>query len=330
MNTTPNIVTSGYDELMHKVWANWRKVRNTVYKRLNVNNTMDLISAIKNGRITLAEFLDSIRESGVGELTYGYNTDVNVYNNSKNNVRLISIFDRDYPQELLNMQDINESIYPPLVLYALGSASLSSMNINKTIIAIVGTRECTNEGAKMAYDIAYTLAGSNKFIIATGLARGIDYYATLGALDASDMLVNPFSIIGVRPYLSPIDYVNEELCERILKHGCIMAENLDKINDSRWIRMNLYLRNRIIAGISKAVIVVEARARKGSGSMHQLDFALRRNKPVLIWHKDEYNNNMLRVGSRAELFKGYEQYIAEGAIKFKDVDELIDHLKSVR
>lgn len=296
---------------MHRAWVNWLKVRKSVYERLGIKNTEDLISAIKSHKITADMFIDIINKLGINSeekerlLLREY---------SKQRIRLISIFDKDYPQELLNMQKINNKIYPPLLLYIL-QESESSIDFNeRPIVSIVGTRKCTIKGAEIAYDIASALARHHNFIIATGLAQGIDHHATQGALDHNG------TIIEVRPYLFPVDYVKKEDYERILKHGCILSENLNKLPNPSWIRMNLYLRNRIITGISKAVIVVEARARKSSGSMHQIEFALKRNKPVLIWKPASYDD---------ELIKGFNEYRDRGAKEFKDVDDLIELLKEI-
>ncbi|MEM1971628.1 MAG: DNA-processing protein DprA [Candidatus Anstonellales archaeon] len=294
--------------LIHKVWSEWPRIRKTIYERLGINNTEDLISAIKADIITANRFVNII----MNEVGLTANK-----NKIDKNIRLISIFDKDYPQELLNMQKINEKIYPPLLLYMLTLLNEPIFN-KKPIISIVGTRQCTNKGARMAYDIAKRL--SRDYIIASGLAKGIDYHATQGTLDSNG------TIIEVRPYLLPIDYVNSNEYERILKHGCIISENLKKIDSKSWINMNLYLRNRIIAGIAKAVVVVEARARKGSGSMHQIEFALKRGKPVFVWKIEEKGEEYGGRGGEIdnELIAGYKEYKANKGVKeFTTVDELV-------
>lgn len=296
--------------LIHRVWSRWSSIRKTLYGLLRIKNMEDLISAIKEGRVTADIFIDIIKSKSIGIESSSLNEkdEEEIY---KRRVRLISIFDEDYPQELLNMQNITDKIYPPLLLYILTRREEVSFNA-KPIISIVGTRECTPRGAKIAYDIASRLSSTPyHYTIATGLARGIDRHATLGVLDSNG------TIIGVRPYLFPIDYVHKSEYERIVDNGYIIAENLtiNNNNNTRWIKMNLYLRNRIITGIAKAVIVVEARARKHSGSMHQIEFALKRDKPVFIFKTDDVEDK--------ELVAGYKEYKAKGVKDFTTVDELV-------
>lgn len=291
--------------MMHKVWSNWTKVRRIIYRELGINSTEELITSIKNGRLTAERFLDIvIRRIDPDMLVGSLNVNETLVPSSSR-LRLITIFDRDYPQELLNIQRVNDSIYPPLLLYVLTE---QDVDFNaRPIVSIVGTRSCTDEGAEMAYDVASRLC--KRYTIASGLAKGIDYHATQGTLD------NGGTMIEVRPYLLPVDYVKKEDYERIMHSGCILAENLHKIPYPSWIRMSLYLRNRIIAGIARAVIVIEARMRKGSGSMHQIEFALKRGKPVFVWKNAHMYNDK-------ELIEGIKVYERKGAKVFRDIDEL--------
>jgi DNA processing protein len=134
-------------------------------------------------------------------------------------------------------------------LYCLGDINvLNSSNI----IAIVGTRNSTPEGREIAYKIGYTLAKQG-YTVATGLAKGIDMLATNGSLDAGNG-----KVIAVRPYLYPLDYVDGRLLKKITDNGCIVSENLEKVDDGLWIKVQLYLRNRIISALAKVIVLIEA------------------------------------------------------------------------
>ncbi len=196
-------------------------------------------------------------------------------------------------------------------LYCLGQIDLLN---SKDIIAIVGTRNCTAEGRQIAYQIGYELAKANYTII-TGLAKGIDMLATSGSLDA-----NKGKVIAVRPYLYPIDYADCRLLKKIIANGCIISENLEKVDDPLWIRMQFFMRNRIISALAKVIVFIEARYDKHSGTMHQLKFLYHNGsfvKPIYIWQP---------ISKREDLVKGFAMYVAKGAVPFRTVDELMKML----
>jgi DNA processing protein len=195
-------------------------------------------------------------------------------------------------------------------LYCLGDINVLNSN---NIIAIIGTRNCTAEGRQIAYKIGYELAKQG-YVIVTGLAKGIDMLATSGVLDAKG------KVIAVRPYLYPIDYVNDKLLKKITSNGCIVSENLEKVNVPLWIKVQLFLRNRIISVLAKAVVLIEARYDKHSGTMHQLKFLYQNGsfiKPIYVW---------LPISKREDLVKGFAVYVAKGAVPFRTVEELIKML----
>ncbi len=196
-------------------------------------------------------------------------------------------------------------------LYCLGQIDLLNSN---NIIAIIGTRNCTAEGREIAYQIGYELAKAN-YTVVTGLAKGIDMLATSGSLDA-----NKGKVIAVRPYLYPLDYADCMLLKKITVNGCIVSENLEKVNDSLWIRMQFFLRNRIISALARAMVLIEARYDKHSGTMHQLKFLYQNGsfvKPIYVWQP---------VSKREDLVKGFAMYVAKGAVPFRTVEELMKML----
>jgi len=288
--------------LLHVAWKNWRKIRKYVYRKFKISNMEDLIKSIVIKKIKKEDLMELLKT--VVEVTIDdYNE---VKEMEKKNISIISVFDKNYPEELLNMKEITENIYPPLILYHRGALK----NLNEApCIAVVGTRKCSDNGFLMAKNIGKLIA-EMKFILVTGFAKGIDTGATQGAIEANG------KVIEVRPWLDPIGPAyNRDLIPKILKNGCFIAENFKMMNSPTWIRMQYQLRNRIISGISKLVIIVEARPK--GGSMHQVEYALKRKKPVLIW---EPQNN-------AEFKEAYRIYISQGAKSFKTLEELEELIK---
>lgn len=123
-------------------------------------------------------------------------------------------------------------------------------------IAIVGTRLPTLRGKKLAYDFAYYLAG-NGVTIVSGLARGIDTIAHKGALAAGGRTI---AVLG-----SGLDVIyppeNKKLAEEISKNGAVVSEFE---NDTKPYPANFLQRNRLIAKLAKAVLVIEGKRRSGT------------------------------------------------------------------
>jgi DNA processing protein len=195
-------------------------------------------------------------------------------------------------------------------LYCIGDINVLN---NSNIIAIIGTRNCTAESKQIAYGIGYELAKQG-YTVVTGLAKGIDMLAISGSLDVKG------KVIAVRPYLYPLDYVDGRLLRKITSNGCIVSENLEKVDDPLWIKVQLFLRNRIISALAKAVVLIEAKYDKHSGTMHQLKFLYQNGsfvKPIYIWQP---------ISKREDLVKGFAVYVARGAVPFRTVEELVKML----
>lgn len=179
---------------------------------------------------------------------------------NKNKIEVININDKRYPQSLKKIYD------PPVVMFAKGNLDL----LHSKSIAIVGSREADEYGLKQSYDIAYNLANNNITII-SGLAKGIDKMSHIGAINANG---NTIAVIG-----SGLDIVypkeNYEVYKRIIKEGLILSEFVvgTKPNASHFP-----MRNRIISALSGGILVVQAR--KKSGAMITVDFALEYGKDV--------------------------------------------------
>lgn len=163
------------------------------------------------------------------------------------NIQKLYKSELQFPDSLRNFYDCPEK------LNVLGNVE----NLRRKCIAIVGCRECTEYGRKTAELIAYRLA-CRGYCIVSGLARGIDTASHIGALRA-----NGRTIAVLAHGLNKIyPKENTEIARKIVyNRGTLISEyDFDEVLKKR----NFVLRNRIIAGLSDKIIVVEAKRRSGS------------------------------------------------------------------
>ena len=181
----------------------------------------------------------------------------------ENRIDIISILDSDYPYLL-------KQIYsPPICLYVRGNKKI----LNGHNIAMIGCRECSEYGKTIAKKFSYEIAKQNINIV-SGLAKGIDEYSHLGCVLAKGKTI---AVLG-----NGVDIIypkeNRYLIDKILKNdGAIISEFPLGTKPEK---MNFPLRNRIISGLSKKIIVVEAK--KKSGTLITVDFALEQGRDVLV------------------------------------------------
>lgn len=176
-------------------------------------------------------------------------------------IDLLLYTDADYPEVL-------KQVYrPPGILYVKGNFSLAKLNIG-----MVGSRRATAYGKNVSYSLSKALSNENVRII-SGLAKGIDANAHKGAIEGPGGTV---AVLGCG-----IDRIypreNARLYEEILHHpdGAIISEWPLGANALDW---HFPARNRIIAGLSEGVVVVEAA--KKSGSLISANYALEYGKEV--------------------------------------------------
>lgn len=177
----------------------------------------------------------------------------------KNNISALLYNDDDYPDRLRQCPDA------PLVLFSRGNFNANAQHC----LAIVGTRKCTPYGINSTKMIVEQLAEYNPLII-SGLALGIDTAAHQAALE------NNLSTVGILghglKFIFPAS--NRGLAKRMLDHGGVMTEfTSDTCGDA----FNFPRRNRIIAGMADAIIVIEAHARGGALITANLGFSYARD-----------------------------------------------------
>ncbi len=168
--------------------------------------------------------------------------------------------DDDYPRALLEIAD------PPTVLYALGDTGM----LNRPAMAMVGSRNATRQGVLDAQEFARVLSESG-YAIASGLALGIDSAAHRGGLAGPSSTI---AVVGTgldRVYPA----ANRDLAGEIAARGVIVSEFP---LGTPPVAANFPRRNRIISGLSRGVLVVEAALK--SGSLTTARFALEQGREV--------------------------------------------------
>ncbi|MFW5654867.1 MAG: DNA-processing protein DprA, partial [Roseicyclus sp.] len=158
--------------------------------------------------------------------------------------RLLCLGDPDYPALLARIGDA------PPILWAMGQTDL----LQRPTIAIVGTRNASALGARMARRLARDL-GAAGFVVVSGLARGIDALAHEAALGSGTVAVHAGGLDVIYPP------ENTELAGRIGREGVRLSEMPFGLQPQG---RHFPRRNRIVSGLAQAVIVVEAAARSGS------------------------------------------------------------------
>ena len=165
---------------------------------------------------------------------------------AEHGVWIINSDDNRYPPALKAIYD------PPSILWIKGTLSRS----DSLAVAIVGARRCSTYGADQASRFAHMLAASG-FTIVSGLARGIDSAAHRGALSAKGRTI----AVQGRGLADVFPPENDKLAAMIAQSGALISE-LPMTYEP--LTENFPPRNRIIAGLAAAVIVVEATARSGA------------------------------------------------------------------
>jgi DNA processing protein len=201
-------------------------------------------------------------------------------------VSILGFNDPEFPRML---RDIND---PPVLLFAKGNLH----SLNTTGVAVIGTREPSPIGAKMAERSGYLFA-SNRLTVVSGLALGCDTAAHIGCLKAGGVtiaiLAHGLDTIYPRK--------NQELALRIVDEGgCLLSEYPI---GTRLHRSYLVDRDRLQSGISHGVFVVET-AVKG-GTMHTVGFALTQQRILGCFeHPEAYTMHEKAQGNKLLIEEG--------------------------
>lgn len=213
----------------------------------------------------------------------------------KYGVRFIDQNDEDYPAALRQLPDA------PLGLYWKGRLLQEAPTV-----AIIGTRDSSGYGNRVARELAMELSRNGVMVI-SGLARGIDTAAHWGAVDAdgATLAVLGHGIEQVYPH------ENRELRDRILEDGAVVSEfPLGRRPD----RQTFPMRNRLVSGLADAVVVVETDIR--GGSMITAGFAADQGKTVFAVPGNLHEKNS----------RGCHALIRDGAILLSSVQDVLEDI----
>lgn len=211
-------------------------------------------------------------------------------------VKICVELDEDYPSSLQEIFD------PPFILYYQGN-----LKADEACIGIVGARACTPYGAQIAQSIATQLAKAN-FTIVSGAAKGIDTNAHIGALKTGRTI----AVLGCGLDIA-YPQENKQLLLDIAKTGAVISELPLKTPP---IPGNFPARNRIITGLSKGILVVEAA--KKSGSLITAELALSEGRDVFAVPGNIYSAKS----------QGCHKLIQQGAKLVTSAQDIMDEYHS--
>lgn len=189
---------------------------------------------------------------------------------------------------------------PPRSLYLRGSGETELLG--RRAVGVVGARSCSPYGAQVARMLGRELAAAG-LVVVSGLARGIDGEAHRGALESGGPTVGVLGCGIDRDYPA----ANASLSRRMEDGGLVVSEYEAGVEPAPW---RFPARNRIIAGLCEAVVVVEARER--SGALITADFALEEGREVFAVPGEI--TSTLSVGSNALLRLGATPLTGSGDV----------------
>jgi DNA processing protein len=213
---------------------------------------------------------------------------------------VVTLADAQYPEPLRAIAD------PPPVLYLRGEY----IEKDKLAVAIVGTRRATPYGRRVAQQFAQEL-GRLGFTIVSGLAEGIDTVAHRGALKANARTIAVMGSGFARLYPQS----NQKLLEEIVSCGCAMTEFAPEVTPDQW---TFPQRNRIISGLSRGVLVVEAPG--DSGALITARCALEQSREVFA----------VPGPITSESHRGCHKLLKEGAKLVEGVVDILEEFKDLR
>jgi len=222
----------------------------------------------------LKNFMDSKNE----QVIEAYIARMNAYG-----VSYVAVDDPEYPEELYGLYE------PVYVLYYRGV-----FHKHRLSIGMVGSRQCSAYGRKVAERFGEDLAGHGVNVI-SGMARGIDSYSHIGALRGRGFTT---AVLGCGINVCyPAE--NQTLMRKIIQEGCVLSEYGLDVEPSRG---TFPLRNRIISALSNGILLVEAKEK--SGSLITVDYALDYGKDVfaipgdVLGRTNSGSNNIIRLGAK--------------------------------
>lgn len=227
------------------------------------------------------------------------------------NIKVVTIEDEEYPFLLSNIYN------PPPILYYRGNLEIDW----EKSLSVVGSRKFSFYGEKILTDFIPTLVGYD-FNIISGLALGIDSLAHQKTIENQGITV---AVLGSGlDYFSIYPRSNRGLLQNIISNNGLVLSEFPL--GTKPLSFNFPIRNRIIAGLSRATLVVEASQK--SGSLITANYALEEGREVFTFPGDIYNTNL--VGNNILIKNGATTVLSPQDILdfFKiESDNLVDNKK---
>jgi DNA processing protein len=206
----------------------------------------------------------------------------------------------EFPQSLINIPDA------PHILYGRGELTAADTNA----IALVGSRNCTSYGRRMAERLAADLSRAG-FTIISGLARGIDGSAHRAALNAGGRTVAVLA--GGLAKIYPPEHT--ELAGEVETHGALLTEAPMRMEP---MSAMFPARNRLISGLSRGVVVVEAAER--SGALITARHAAEQGRPVFA----------IPGPADSPASAGTHHLLREGVVLVRGAEDIIEEIEGVK
>lgn len=215
----------------------------------------------------------------------------------KHNICYMTILDSDYPARLNLLPD------RPIVIYYKGNVSLLNSSIT---CGIVGTRRNDELGKSYTKNLVDLLV-SNNVVVVSGLARGIDIIAHRRTLEKKG---NTIAVLaGGLDFIYPSEHKREFF--EIVDSGCVVSEFPP---NTKPLKRNFFIRNRIISGLSDVVVIVQAPEK--SGALITGEYALKQNKTLFVIPGNIENH----------LHRGCNIMLKKGAIPIIDYKDVLEEL----
>jgi DNA processing protein len=217
----------------------------------------------------------------------------------KHGVRLIALGSSEYPPSLANIND------PPYLLYVRGALTAADANA----VALVGSRHCTDYGRRVAARLATGLVRAGVTVI-SGLARGIDGTAHRAALEAGGRTLAVLA--GGLSRIYPPEHA--DLARQVEASGALLTEA--KMDQGPLAGL-FPVRNRIISGLAKVVVIVEAAEKSGA--------------LITAHHAAEQGRTVMAVPGSVEVASsgGANDLIRKGAVLCRSVEDILEELHGV-
>ncbi|WP_158307150.1 DNA-processing protein DprA [Pyrobaculum ferrireducens] len=221
----------------------------------------------------------------------------------------------EYPKLL--MEYGRGVVDPPLLIFRMGRP----LNFVEWPVAVVGTRDPTESGLKAAAEVGRLLAKRGVPVV-TGLARGVDTAAVKGARSAGGWVIGVWPALWRRVLESTEPRRTHIVLYReisyFLKRGnsTVVAEYAFGDDARRGFDQMLAARNRIISGMSRAVIIPESRYReRGWGTKYQVKYGIKAGRVVIV----------MKPSTDAEdVWRAFKYFVDRGAVEAKDPEDAVE------